>query len=82
MQRADMIEVAVRGDGHERAAIRAGQERCQRPQARAAVDQQITLGAAKVPDVAPGKRVYVRLPQQHDAVGHFAGLVPRVGCYG
>jgi hypothetical protein len=62
----DVVEVHVGTDGNHWLARDPGQQRRQWHEPGAAIHQQVAVATANVPDVAAGKRVHVRLPDQGD----------------
>jgi hypothetical protein len=79
-QPADVVEVVVGGDGHDRPVVRGWLELCAEiadPVAR--INDEVALPAANVPHVRLEERVEVILHEEHDLIGHTLDTEPSFG---
>ena len=76
---ADMVEMAVAGDGDQRPLPEHSDLAAQADHAHARIEQQITVATAHMPDVAALERLDLRLVVQGDAVREAPRFEPACG---
>jgi hypothetical protein len=75
-QAADMVIVGVGGDHHERLVEQRTRRLLEAHDAEAAVDQQVAVRAAHVPDVAAEQGIHVGLPDPRNVLVHAGEFEP------
>jgi hypothetical protein len=80
VQPADVVEVVMGGDGHDRPVVSECLElRAEIADPVARIDDEIALPAAHVPHVRLEERVDVILHEQHDLIGNALDTEPSFG---
>ena len=69
-QAADVVVVGVGGDHRERLVEQPARCLLEAHDAKAAVDQQVAVRTAHVPDVAAEQGIHVGLPNRRDVIVH------------